>query len=285
MIADRHPDPHEPLTYWGRIPVYATTLLVVAHVTTMILTSLLLASGAGGFLARLTFIPAAVLQHFEVWRAVTYAFVNEPSLWFAVEMFLLYIFGREVEKFIGRRAFLAMYGVFLLTIPLVLTVLSFIGPAFASNNLNGFGFSGSSAVQFAVFVAFCTIYPNAQFFFGISAKWIALILLSINSLQALTSHSWDSLTALWSVSAAAFFMLNRRRFDFDFLSDWRARRASRRALRPVPSPKTSRESDPAAEVDALLEKISRKGIASLTRSERQRLESARERLLEKEKSR
>ena len=41
------------------------------------------------------------------WQLVTYAFVHPPSglLWFAIEMYMLFAFGREVERFIGRRAF------------------------------------------------------------------------------------------------------------------------------------------------------------------------------------
>ena len=70
-----------------------------------------IALGGGSLLAALQFDSAQVLQAGKVWQLATYAFVHSPSglIWFAIEMYMLYVFGREVERFVGRRAFIGLY--------------------------------------------------------------------------------------------------------------------------------------------------------------------------------
>src|SRR5262245_41045499 len=120
-------DDYQPLTWVGRHPVYATTLLVAVHVVLMVITCLLSAFGAAGFLNYFIYDSAQVLGLGYVWHLVTYAFVHLPySGWalllFAVEMYMLFFFGREVERFVGRRAFIFLYAMLLAVPTLLLTV-------------------------------------------------------------------------------------------------------------------------------------------------------------------
>jgi membrane associated rhomboid family serine protease len=116
-------DDYKPVTWMGRFPVDVTTILVGLHIVAAVLTCLLIAFGAAGFLDFLHFDSARVLSG-EVWRLVTYAFVHVPSalLWFAIEMYMLFIFGREVEKFIGQRAYIVLYLLLLLAPPIILAL-------------------------------------------------------------------------------------------------------------------------------------------------------------------
>ena len=99
-------DDYQPLTWVGRHPVYVTTLLIAVHIFAAIVACFL--GGAGRYLA---FDSALLWQRGEFWQLATYAFVHSPSalLWFAVEMYMLFVFGREVERFIGRNAFIVLY--------------------------------------------------------------------------------------------------------------------------------------------------------------------------------
>ncbi len=52
------------------------------------------------------FSSEAVLHHGQVWRIVTYAFVHQPAaLCFLLDMAFLFIWGREVERYFGRKTF------------------------------------------------------------------------------------------------------------------------------------------------------------------------------------
>src|ERR1051326_5142232 len=117
-------DDYRPVTWMGRFPVDVTTILVAVHVAIAILTCLAVAAGAGAVLNYMLFDSARVLGGGQIWRLATYAFVHSPSmlLWFAIEMYMLFVFGREVERFIGQRAYIALYALLLLVPSLVLAL-------------------------------------------------------------------------------------------------------------------------------------------------------------------
>src|SRR5437588_4330286 len=157
-------DDYRPVTWMGRFPVDVTSILVGIHVALAIVACLLIAAGGGALLNLMLFDSARVLGSAQVWRLATYAFVHSPAmlLWFAIEMYMLFVFGREVEKFIGQRAYIALYAVLLFTPSLLLTLWG-LGQRT--------GLAGSLALHFGVFVAFATIYPSAELLLRITAKW------------------------------------------------------------------------------------------------------------------
>src|SRR5437764_3323778 len=160
-------DDYRPVAWMGRYPVEVTTILVGLHVACAVLAAILIAFGAGSMLAYLQFDTAAVWSGGQAWRLFTYAFVHAPSalLWFAVEMYMLFAFGREVERFIGRRAFIVLYAVLLLAPTVLLTVWG-LGQRT--------GLAGSAPLHFAIFIGFAAIYPNVEMLLRIQAKWVAL---------------------------------------------------------------------------------------------------------------
>src|SRR2546427_5044083 len=192
-------DDYRPVAWMGRYPVDVTTMLVGLHVAAAILTAILVAIGGGSILAYLQFDSAAVWSG-QVWRLFTYAFVHAPSglLWFAIEMYMLFVFGREVERFIGRRAYTALYLILLVTPAALLTIWGLWQRS---------ALAGSPALHFGIFVAFATIYPRAELFLRIMAKWVALILAAIYTLQLLAYHAWTELTVVWTSIAAAFLFV------------------------------------------------------------------------------
>lgn len=277
MIAHRTPENRDPITWVGRVPVFATTILVALHVASMVVVTLLLASGAQSALAKLTFDSGAVLHNLELWRCLTYAFVNPPDPWFILALVMLYIFGRDVEQHLGRNGFIRLYLGFLLLGPSLLT---------AAGLATGRDFTLAQGwANFAVFIAFAALYPNAQLIFGITAKVFAWVFLGINALQLVAMRGWPEMTVLLATSTLAWYAIRHQgTLNLDFLA--RLRPAPPRArppkLRILPPPQELPD-DPHGLIDPILEKISRGGLASLTRREREQLERARAALLEKER--
>src|SRR5712671_6156238 len=150
-------DDYRPVAWMGRYPVDVTTMLVGIHVAAAILAAILVAFGAGSLLLWLQFDSAAIWSSGQVWRLFSYAFVHAPSglLWFAIEMYLLFVFGREVERFIGRRSYIGLYLVLLITPTVLLTVWGLSQRSVLA---------GSQALHFGIFIAFATIYPRAELF-------------------------------------------------------------------------------------------------------------------------
>ncbi|MEA3188783.1 MAG: hypothetical protein QOD99_2613 [Chthoniobacter sp.] len=277
MLGLAKSDDYQPVGWLGRYPVHVATLLVIVHVLTMIATAMAIAFGAQGLLTQLLFSSEAVLNRGTAWQFVTYAFVNGPSLGFAIEMFLLFSFGREVEKFIGRRAFIALYLTLLLLPSCLLCAIGIFLPQFLA---------GSNSLHFAVFVAFAVIYPNVELLFTIKAKVIAWVLLAIYALQEVSGHEWTRLIVLCASTGAAFGFIARLRYgsDFSLGTLWRKFRPTRRPPVPIPRrpvPRKLPDEEALAAIDPLLDKISAHGLASLTAREREKLERARSALLKK----
>src|SRR5256886_3801921 len=272
-------DDYRPVTWMGRYPVDVTTILVGLHVTCAILAAILIAFGAGSMLAYLQFDTAAVWSGGQVWRLLTYAFVHAPSalLWFAVEMYMLFVFGREVERFIGRRAYIVLYLILLIAPAAVLTIWGLWQRS---------ALAGSPALPFGIFVAFATIYPRVELFLRIMAKWIALILAGIYTFQLLAYHAWTDLAVVWTSIGAAFLFIEMRGAGPELVwwNNVKARFGPKPKLHVVQKSASRRAVEPDdlyASIDPILEKISKSGIGSLTANERRLLNRERERLLKK----
>ena len=271
-------DDYRPVAWMGRYPVDVTTMLVGLHVAAAILTAILVAIGAGSILAYLQFDSAAVWSG-QVWRLFTYAFVHAPSglLWFAIEMYMLFVFGREVERFIGQRAYVALYLVLLITPAALLTIWGLWQHS---------ALVGSPALHFGIFVAFATIYPRAELFLRIMTKWVVLILAAVYTFQLLAYHAWSDLMVVWTSIGAAFLFIEMHGAgpELAWWDAFKTRLRPRPKFHVVPKTISSRSAEPDegdVSIDRILDKISKFGIGSLTASERKQLNRERERLLKK----
>jgi membrane associated rhomboid family serine protease len=272
-------DDYRPVAWMGRYPLDVTTMLVGVHVAAAVFAAILVAIGQGAILGWLQFDSAAVWYGAQVWRLCSYAFVHAPSglLWFAIEMYLLFVFGREVERFIGRRSYIGLYLVLLITPTVLLTVWGLSQRSVLA---------GSQALHFGIFIAFATIYPRAEIFLRIMAKWIALILAAVYTFQLLAYHAWSDLMVVWASIGAAFLFIEwtGAGAELAWWSALKARFAPRPKFRVVQKMRPTRTADTEdvyGSIDPILDKISKFGIGSLTASERRQLDRERERLLKK----
>ena len=272
-------DDYRPVAWMGRYPLDVTTILVGLHAALAVIACVLVAAGAGFVLDYLQFDSARVVSLGQVWRIATYAFVHTPSalLWFAVEMYMLFVFGREVERFIGQRAYLALYLILLIAPTAVLTIWGLWQPS---------ALAGSPALHFGIFVAFATIYPRVELLLRIMAKWFALILAGIYTLQLIAYHAWTDLAVVWTSIAAAFVFIELRGAGPELVwwNKFKALARPRPKLHIVQKSAAQRpveQDDVYASVDPILDKISKSGIGSLSINERRQLDRARNRLLKK----
>ena len=232
----------------------------------------------------------------QVWRIVTWPLVNEPSIWAVVSLALLWYFGSEIERLLGRNRF-AIFLLLVTVIPGVVGTLIDLPQA------------GIRPIEMAVFLLFVVEYPFVRFFFGIPAWAIGAVILGIEILQLLEraqregdrcSCSWSSpwrrsRRARWACcSTCRGFRRCRSAAAVRAGSGGRSRRAGRgssgggdvvagpwtSATRsgptgsaPLPQPPVS-SADVAAdqrELDALLDKISDAGMDGLSADEKRRL--------------
>ena len=116
--------------------------------------------------------PARVLGEGWVWQLATYMFLHEvTSLWHLFwNMFMLWMFGGEIERLWGGRAFLRYY--FITGIGAGLTVLA-VTPAAMVPTI------GASGALFGLLLAYGMTFPNRlvyiYFLFPIRVKWLVVL--------------------------------------------------------------------------------------------------------------
>ena len=296
MMGFERSDDYQPLFWVQGRPVHVTAFLVILHVGALMVNSIL----QGRSVLWLRLDCDAVLHHWQLWRPITYAFAHiladlNDSLWFLFEMFLLFNWGREVEKYFGRKTFIALYLAMLLTAPAVLLTISAFSHVNVADNIIH---SRSDILHFGVFILFVAIYPGVEIFFGVAAKWMAIALLAVWT-AAFVATQHLMVPVLWATTFVAFFGARYASVGseaFGTLGNWKpqfSRKTARsegkiqvRARRAVDTRSAgddSRGGNVHDSIDPLLDKISKHGLGSLTHSERALLEKARVSLLRKDR--
>lgn len=310
MLPSFSRDPRPLFWFYGR-PIRAVTLLLSFYLIATIGVSLLLAAGQRNVVQLFMYHGAAVAQG-EIWRLLTYSFVNVPSLWFGLEMVMFYYFGKVVEAAIGSKKFFVFYGGMILLQGLSFQVAQWVG--YPSE------VQGTGMISMGLFAAFTAIYPGATFFFGIPARWMLLLLLGFSGLQLLAEHQWMLMGQLVILSCVAVFWMKKEgyREALYFFSSMKLggfKGYKKPAVLPPPemhegdrhftgstvvaslpvedavvsknrvTPEHEKENKREISmtyVDQLLDKINRTGLSSLTAQEKEKLEAARLALLKRD---
>ena len=266
----------EPMFHFRGYPVFATYFIVFIYVVTMVVATVAGPAALNAAGAMLGFF-SELVHRGEVWRVLTYGLLNPPGLSFVIDMVIIIWFGRELERFFGRKVFLRFYAMLYLLTPVVFTLLGFIRPMAISGETGGF----------ALFIAFAALYPGAMMLLRIEARWLAIVLVAILTLQNLYSRDTAGLIALWvNVGFALGFVRHAQgRLELPRLKLPAFGRKPKFRVLPTPAPRRRevQENDAVESIDPLLDKIARTGMASLTAKERARLEKAREALIRKER--
>jgi len=268
---------YRPLFWMGGRPIYVTTLLIILHITAFVATALAISFWGPVTIYSLKLDPTLVIYHGEVWRLLSYI-VFPPSLWFVFAMGFLFFAGREVEQFVGRKTFIKLYAA-LVFIPALLICL--IGWVLPLQSL----FGGTESI-FGVFVAFATLYPGIVlniWFVNLTTKGWAWVLLAVYSLIDIAFHQWSSLLLLWMCSGVGYstMRLIGAGRGFEWLTDWLDERRTQKLVK-ASNLKILEDKKATDSIDAILEKISKHGVASLDARERNALERARANLLKRD---
>jgi membrane associated rhomboid family serine protease len=267
-----------PVSYFRGHPIYCATILTIAYAVGVVLTTLL-----RGLMANFIFIPTAAILHGQIWQIFFCTFFNEPSFFILFSLFFLYVSAVEVEKYIGRSRFLVLYAILLLAPIVILTAWMF---ATGESAL----YAGNQDVAIGFFIAFCTLYPGLQWFGMFPLKWIGIASYAIWLLVLLNQRNWLGALIFTLICAASFGYIRYLQYGgelpripnpFEFWRRPKFKVVARPTSFAKPSARDQQTGD-LNEMDRLLDKISKHGLASLTSKERETLERARAKLLEQD---
>ncbi|MBX3321969.1 MAG: rhomboid family intramembrane serine protease [Phycisphaeraceae bacterium] len=224
------------------------------------------------------FSTATGFARLEVWRLVTFQFLHAGFMHLLFNMFGLWVFGRIVEEQLGGKRYLAFYltcGIFGGLLYLVLNLAGVLGLRLpgALNVQITTSLVGASAGVFGVLMACAYIAPKTivQLIFPpipIQMRYLVygFFALSVWNL-VIGSKNQGGEAAHVGGALAGYFFIRRAYLLNDFFEVFR--RSSKPRKSPKPSRARTHASD--AEIDTILDKISRDGIAGLSDEERKRL--------------
>ena len=266
------PEDQQPVMWVRGYPVYAAYFIVAIFVASMLATAILMGLSVAQPWAWLPFSSAHVLRG-QVWRVVTYGLLNPPSLTFVIDMAMFVWFGREVEKFLGRRKFMFLFGCVYLLTPLLFTLIARVAwPTQFAGKPGHLRSSSRSRPSIRTSRCFSASWRS-----GWRRSWSASI-----TLMALSSHDWQGVITLWATTAFAFAFMRFQQGLITLPSFSLFQRKPRLRVLighagggALPGPE---KAGSMAEVDALLDKIAQSGFSSLTAQEKARLDSARDEL-------
>lgn len=256
-----------------------TLVLVVAYVV-VLLTQLVIGrffphhAGVISYFA----LSRAGIAHGYVWQFLTYQFMHAGWLHLILNCWAIMVFGTQLERFIGGPRYLALMfssgivgGVFQV---LVATLWPwFDGPVV-----------GASACAFGLVAAFATLFPEQELtmliFFVIPVRLRAKTLLILSIVVALMGiiFPWDNVANaahLGGMAMGWFYIKKILKNPALLGAEDHDPAVYSSSSQPVEEPA---DETPEADVDAVLDKISARGINSLTSKERAILEAARKKM-------
>lgn len=220
----------------------------------------------GGLTYALELIPALVLVR--PWTLVTYMFLHAGFMHIFFNLLVLYFFGPRVEQRLGSDRFIVLY----LISGITGAVLSFMTP--------GAQIIGASGAIYGVMLAFAWFWPRDQIYIWgilpIEARWLVILTTAFTLYSARYGGSGIAYFAHLGGFAGAFLYLK-----------WLERNRGARKFKAVAVPRVTdpklnnwRRVDPTNvhevnrdELNRVLDKVSAKGLASLTADERRFLAS------------
>lgn len=233
-----------------------------------------------------------------LWTLFTYSFLHDPHFipHVAVNLFILYLLGRELLPMLGRKRFLALYG--------TATVVG--GLAWTAVHWHGMGdhqLVGATAAIDALFIVFACFFPDQElnfllfFLFPVTLrpKYIAGALVAFD-LVSLVFCELPNIALPYDIKLASSahlggmltgFIYYRFVYDTNWFGpgsrapDLALPRWLKRDKKPItpalPAPAApSTPEEIRAQVDRILDKINSQGFGALTAEEKRILDDARE---------
>jgi membrane associated rhomboid family serine protease len=219
------------------------------------------------------------LLHLRVWQLFTYMFVHDLRDLFHIifNMLMLYFVGMQIERGFGRRRFLQFYFACGLIGGVAYLILGWLIPS-----LRFVPVVGASGAIWGLLIAAMVFYPSMQlifFVFPMPIRVFGAIMLGIFVFQILSGGGPNLGGEICHLGGAiagvavlyAWGMMPRVQVGSEEgpLSRWSSGRTKNAWAR-----KQKKLAAEQAEVDRILDKVHREGVASLTRREKKTLATA-----------
>lgn len=195
--------------------------LIIANGSVFVLQILDGLAGGGGFLRSFGLTPADVAQRFFVWQLATYLFLHGGFFHIFFNMFVLWMFGGELERAWGPREFLKFYFVCGVGAG-ILSVI--VNPGSVIPTI------GASGAVYGVLLAYGVLFPDRIVYLymiiPMPAKYFVMLIGGIAFLASLSSPG-DGVAHIAHLGGMIFGYLYLRGFGGQRRGSYRTRRGWR----------------------------------------------------------
>lgn len=211
------------------------------------------------------------LAHGYLWQLISYQFMHSGWLHLIFNGWAIYMFGLSLESELGKKRF----GILMLTSGIAGGLLQSAAALLWPQHFGG-PVVGASACAFGLVAAYATLHPNRNLqlliFFVLPVTVPAKALLIVSIVIALIGFG------LHADNVAHAAHLGGMAVGWLFAKKMVSGANNLETFPAVEIESTESQRATSASVDAILDKISAKGIKSLTEEERQTLEAARKKM-------
>jgi membrane associated rhomboid family serine protease len=259
-MPDYYGRPYNPFRgFWSAGVV---SKIVIANIAVFILEILL---SNTNFIVYLGLSPRLVVTRGFVWQVVTYMFLHGGFWHLFLNMFIIWMFGSQLEAVWGSKRFLQYYVV----CGIGGAILSFV---FAFNSL----VIGASGAGYGILLAYAVLFPYNQIYvwgiFPVRARTLVIVLATIEFVSGISGRDGIAHFAhLGGMAAGLVYMRTDHRA-------WRFWDKLREMFKGFPIRITMDGGDKGDDYDeekinSILDKISEKGYENLTETERRILDN------------
>lgn len=257
---------YQQRTQFGENPTPALKALLIANIGVFFVQVLLKAFSpalAGAFNNCFALTPAKAIFGLHFWQFITYSFLHDTAgplpLHLFFNMLMLWMFGREVEVTLGTRRFVRLY------------FMSALAGGIAMLPMFNDRVWGASAAVFGVMAVYARMFPDRTLLiWGIlpmRARTMIFVLVGLEILFTLQGAVGGGVAHLAHIGG---FIVGWYYLPF---AHWYSLRSQEREVRREESAARS-DAETRQRVDEILAKVSKQGIGSLTREERNFLDRA-----------
>ena len=222
------------------------------------------------------------INRFMLWQPVTYMFLHGGWIHIFFNLLGLWMFGGEVENYLGEKRFIKFY------------ILSGLGAGLLIALMNyyvyiRFGFSGvtigASGALYAILIAYAMLWPDREvylyFLFPVKIKYLLLAygVFEFFSTLSTAAGKAGNISHIGHIGglAAGFFLMKlfmnpsvKKNKNFSFLDTYRKKQRLNKKRKEIDERIEAKKI-----IDTLLIKIARDGMSSLSTDEKKKLEWAR----------
>lgn len=208
-------------------------------------------------------VPEFVWLKLRIWQPVTYMFLHGGFFHVAINMFVLWMFGREIEWRWGKKEFLKYYFITGVGSGLVTMMFSLHSTT---------PVVGASGAIYGVLLAYGLMFPERYvylyFLFPLKVKYFVAIIGAIAFFSSL-SNPGDTISHMTHLSGMIIgWLYIKQDWRLDFMENIIKKRRKKKTLDKIEEVETEIH-DFRAEIDRILDKINQVGYDNLTEDEKQ----------------